>query len=68
MHMFLVSLVIFFVTKGFEEGYVVKFCRLGIIFKEKTRKGQEECYTKILSPSCDKTFDIPTCPESQLLE
>ena len=23
-------------------------------------------YTKILSPSCDKTFD--TCPESQLLE
>ena len=21
------------------------------------------CYTKILSPSCDKTFDIPTCPE-----
>ena len=26
------------------------------------------CYTKILSPSCDKTFDIPTCPESQLLE
>ena len=26
------------------------------------------CYTKILSPSCDKTFDIPTFPESQLLE
>ena len=26
------------------------------------------CYTKILSPSCDKNFDIPTCPESQLLE
>ena len=26
------------------------------------------CYTKILSPSCDKTFDIPTCPEFQLLE
>ena len=26
------------------------------------------CYTKILSPSCDKTFDIPTCLESQLLE
>ena len=26
------------------------------------------CYTKILSPSCDKTFDIPACPESQLLE
>ena len=26
------------------------------------------CYTKILSPSCDKTFDIPTCPESHLLE
>ena len=25
-------------------------------------------YTKILSPSCDKTFEIPTCPESQLLE
>ena len=25
-------------------------------------------YTKILSPSCDKKFDIPTCPESQLLE
>ena len=21
------------------------------------------CYTKILSPSCDKTFDIPTFPE-----
>ena len=21
------------------------------------------CYTKILSPSCDKTFDIPTCLE-----
>ena len=21
------------------------------------------CYTKILSPSCDNTFDIPTCPE-----
>ena len=26
------------------------------------------CYTKILSPSCDKTFDIPTYPESQLLQ
>ena len=26
------------------------------------------CYTKILSPSCDKTFDIPTLHESQLLE
>ena len=26
------------------------------------------CYTKILSPSCDKTFDIPTCLESQHLE
>ena len=26
------------------------------------------CYTKIPSPSCDKTLDIPTCPESQLLE
>ena len=26
------------------------------------------CYTKIISPSCDKTFDIPTYPESQLLE
>ena len=26
------------------------------------------CYTKILSPSCDKTFDIPTCPKSQHLE
>ena len=25
-------------------------------------------YTKILSPSCDKKFDIPTCPKSQLLE
>ena len=28
----------------------------------------ESYYTKILSPSCDKTFDIPTCPESQLME
>ena len=26
------------------------------------------CYTKILSPSCDKTLNIPTCPESQHLE
>ena len=26
------------------------------------------CYTKILSQSCDKTLDIPTCPKSQLLE
>ena len=26
------------------------------------------CYTKILSRSCDKTFDIPTFPKSQLLE
>ena len=26
------------------------------------------CYTKNLSPSCDKTFDIPTFPESHLLE
>ena len=25
------------------------------------------CYTKIMSPSCDKTFYIPTCPESQHL-
>ena len=25
-------------------------------------------YTKIMSPSCDKTFDIPTYPKSQLLE
>ena len=24
---------------------------------------RDRCYTKILSPSCDKTFDIPTCPE-----
>ena len=22
------------------------------------------CYTKFLSPSCDKNIDIPTCPES----
>ena len=29
---------------------------------------EASCYTKILSPSCDKTFDIPTCPKSQLLE
>ena len=29
---------------------------------------KNQCYTKILSPSCDKTFDIPTFPESQLLE
>ena len=27
-----------------------------------------KCYTKILSPSCDKTFDIPTFPKSQLVE
>ena len=26
------------------------------------------CYTKIPSPSCDKTFDIPTCPKSKPLE
>ena len=26
------------------------------------------CYTKILSPSCDKTLSIPTCPKSQHLE
>ena len=26
------------------------------------------CYTKILSPSCDKSLDMPTFPESQLLE
>ena len=28
----------------------------------------DACYTKILSPSCDKTLNIPTCPESQHLE
>ena len=28
-----------------------------------TLVGLTQCYTKILSPSCDKTFDIISCPE-----
>ena len=31
---------------------------------DKLNMNMGHCYTKILSPSCDKTFDIPTCPES----
>ena len=49
-----------------------KYIDIPQLIMECTNQGIEKvkdlCYTKILSPSCDKTFDIPTCLESQLLE
>ena len=37
-------------------------------FKNREKMGLDTdlglCYTKILSLSCDKTLNIPTCPES----
>ena len=42
--------------------------RYHLSYPSKTHALGASCYTKILSPSCDKNFDIPTCPKSQLLE
>ena len=60
--------ILFYFLVSFVIGVVTQLTNAFLVWFYYSWNACELCYTKILSPSCDKKFDIPTCPKSQLLE